>query len=428
MKEEIEFKGYWFLPDNPHNRIAGILHYIPNKKIKLQLIGSFDTPTEFLNSENERKENHPLIIHGESSNSRKITLIDCTPGENSLNFSCSFPMQSFIPEYVIDGILINSINDNFFNKITLSVPHLTSWMNHYALKYSVSFKEDKPYSFNMGYSLDDAHIISVELNDNITLEMEYVCSPGDKYEEEVLIVQSHQLHIILKNPVALYELLNLTGRFKDFLSLATLEPIDYSALNLFTPTNYQELESGRKVYIPINLLFVQKNVLYKKMKFSDFLFDYEKISSNFSYILKTWYHFDQNMAPIMQHLIDSISPKKYFTKADFLIVIQALEGFHTRFRSKGKVNLQSRLKQLHQEFAFVTSIKKLNIDYKIVVDSRHYYSHFFHKSEKEHIADGIELYHLTASLKKILICCVLRQTGIDDNSIIMIMNSNKTIP
>ncbi len=426
MKEKIEFKGYWFLPEKPDNRVAGVLYYIPNEEIRLELIGSFDTPEEFLGSRN--KNNSFLIIHGESSDATKITLLNCTPGAGSYNFSCSFPMQFFIPEFVVNGILLTRINEAVFNKITLSLPHLTAWVNHYGLSYSISFKDDQPHGFNMGYNLDLAHIVSAELDDDITLELEYICSPGDIYGEIVQTTQSHQLHMMVRHPITLHRALNLARRFKDFLSLATLESIDYTFFNLFTPTNYQELESGRKIYHPINLLFVQQDLLYRKMKSRNFLFDYGKISSNFSDIIRTWYNFDQNMAPIMQHLIDSIKPKKYFSKADFLVVIQALEGFHTRFRNKGKINLQDRLKQLHREFAFVTSITKLSIDYKIAVDSRHYYSHFFHKSQKEHIADGIELYHLTAGLKKILVCCILRETGVDDDSIVNIMNSEKTIP
>ena len=39
LNEKLECKGYWWLPSKPENKIAGILTYTPNEKIKLELIG-----------------------------------------------------------------------------------------------------------------------------------------------------------------------------------------------------------------------------------------------------------------------------------------------------------------------------------------------------------------------------------------------------
>ena len=41
LDKNIEIKGMWYLPAHPEKRVAGILHYTPNKTLKLELIGSF---------------------------------------------------------------------------------------------------------------------------------------------------------------------------------------------------------------------------------------------------------------------------------------------------------------------------------------------------------------------------------------------------
>ncbi len=41
MIEEFEYKGIWWLPDKPKNRISGILRFTPNEGAILDLIGSF---------------------------------------------------------------------------------------------------------------------------------------------------------------------------------------------------------------------------------------------------------------------------------------------------------------------------------------------------------------------------------------------------
>lgn len=35
FNEKLECKGYWWLPNNPNETIAGVLTYIPNEKILL---------------------------------------------------------------------------------------------------------------------------------------------------------------------------------------------------------------------------------------------------------------------------------------------------------------------------------------------------------------------------------------------------------
>lgn len=427
MIEKFEIQGYWYLPYNPENRVAGILYYCPNETIRLELIGSFESPTEYLLSERNDKPDNTTIIHGESSNARQITLVNCS-AYGSLNFSCSFPMQKFTAQFVLSGIYVGDFKEKLFNSIAVELPNLTSWVNNYRLSYSIPYKDEKRHGFNLGYDLDKSNAITVEIDDNTNLEIEYLCSPPSTLYEEVLhIKQFYLLKFKSKSNLSFFELLRLTDKFCDFLSLAILHPVDYNSINLFSPSAYQELTSGRMIYHPIQLYYAQDSVPKKEVSSAKYLFNYDKVSLGFEKILKTWYGFDQNMAPILQHLVDSIQPKTSFSKADFLIVIQALEGFHTRFRTKSKVDLKDRLKSLHDEFSYVPSIMGINLDYKIAADSRHYYSHFFHRNRKEHIADGIELFHLTKNLKVILICCILNEAGFDKETIALIVNGNRQV-
>ncbi|WP_157885747.1 ApeA N-terminal domain 1-containing protein [Chryseobacterium cucumeris] len=39
MVKEFETEGYWWKPESPENRIAGILHYKPNFETDLRLFG-----------------------------------------------------------------------------------------------------------------------------------------------------------------------------------------------------------------------------------------------------------------------------------------------------------------------------------------------------------------------------------------------------
>ena len=119
--------------------------------------------------------------------------------------------------------------------------------------------------------------------------------------------------------------------------------------------------------------------------------------------------------PIRNHLFNSIQRKSVFTSLDFLIVVQALEGYHRRFVSfqkKGRITLKDRLEDLIQIYSSdVLKIKNSNLIVQVVVDTRDYFSHFFARNTKPNLVEGIELLELTMMLRLLLICCVLDLIG-----------------
>lgn len=107
---------------------------------------------------------------------------------------------------------------------------------------------------------------------------------------------------------------------------------------------------------------------------------------------------------------------------DFLIVVQAIEGFHIRFRKE--VSLTETMNQLIEEFSDIYKIKQDTINVREVVDSRNYYSHFMDRKKKKHIVDGYDLYILTIKLKRLLVCCLLNFIGFENDEINMILTKS----
>ena len=210
--------------------------------------------------------------------------------------------------------------------------------------------------------------------------------------------------------------------YEQFLSLATLEVVECSKIILRDRNLYQE-ENGKKYYNTIELIYVQKDDFEesKQTKRHNYLFTYETIKDQYNQIIKKWYEDADKIAPIRLHLIESIRPKRIFSSVDFLIVIQALEGYHIRFRKED--TLTNILNNIIAEFSSIDKTKNDEINVRAVVDSRHYYSHLMDKKEKKHAVDGVELYYLTQKLRKLLICCLLDFVGFDKPKINEILNT-----
>lgn len=424
MNDKLEIKGYWWLPSNPDKTVAGILTYIPTKSIKLELFGSLEDEDNLSVFTTERQE---MIILGATSDAKDITLIN-NFRSISLNFSAQFPIIRYSCQYLIVGGHINGLDDARFFKSVVRLPLLGEWCPpsqiHTPIFQGKDEQGNKGQSVTIQFSTQKDQMAHIDIDSNTTLTIEgEVMYQGDHFEPQ--FSQYTFLQLNKKNKSSIKDFLKDIFLFEQFLSIATLDSVLCSKILLFDDENYQEYTSGDKYYHPIELIYVQREYLVPKIKKAyDFLFDFKSIKDDISYIIKKWYTENSDIAPIRQHLVESIKPKRVFSSTDFLIVIQAIEGFYYRFRRDDNESLRNVLSNLISEFSDIDILNNNEINISQVVDSRHYYSHFMNKSKKTNALDGWELYKLTKQIRLLLICCVLNFMGFDNSAINMILKQS----
>lgn len=205
-----------------------------------------------------------------------------------------------------------------------------------------------------------------------------------------------------------------------------MEVVECSKILLYDRNLFQQLKNGEKIYHTVELIYVQHETdsIQLENKPFNFLFEYETIKEQYPHIIRKWFIDREDIAPIRTHLIESIKNKKYFSSIDFLIVIQSLEGFCSRFRKED--SLSNMLSNIISEFSCIDKINSENICVQEAVDSKHYYSHFMDKSKKKHVLDGMDLYLLTYKLRKLLICGLLHFIGFDYSQINTILNNSNS--
>lgn len=427
MKERFEYKGYWWLPSNPDKTIAGILTYIPNESIKLELIGSFDTGDDPLMSYLEHKSED--IIYGVTSDAKEITLFNCN-GYGSLNLSVSFPIMKFSCRYLVIGKHLEEYNQKCFFKANIDIPVLNHWAPPTSIQTTIMFNsKERIESTSVSFGTNKKVQSEVAINENTTLIVrDGITYQGDHYAPT--INQYTYLQILKDGDHSLQEFISDIYMFEQFLSLATLQGVQCSKITLFDESVYQELKDGEKHYHTIELIYIQNETIQPLKKESyNYLFEYKTIKEQYPSVITKWYSERTDIAPIRKHLIDSVKYKKPFSSIDFLIIIQALEGFGIRFRVSTlpkKPSLSRVIEELTSEFSTINILKGETINIKQAVDSRHYYSHFMDKASKPNTLDGVELYHLTLSLRKLLICCVLHFIGFNYDEINVILNKSNS--
>ncbi len=428
MNEGFEYKGYWWLPDNPDKTVAGMLKYIPNESIKLELIGTFESEEQNIVSFEKSNDKKIDIILGITSDSKEVTLCS-NHSYGSLNLSCPFPIITFNSRFVVVGKHLENFDQKSFYQGYVKIKELNAWSPPSVIEtfYRFNKSEDAIESVSITFTSPKDPIVSTTIDENTKLAItSSVTYQGDHYSPK--IEQYSYLEILKTDNASINDFLRNVHMFEQFLSLATLQDVKCSSITLFDKTIYQEYKEGKRHYHPIQLIYVQR-VLGNPIdnKSWDYLFDYSAIKDKYEDIILKWFTDHENIAPIKSHLLNSIKSNGVFSSVDFLIVIQAIEGFCSRCRKEQ--NLSKMIEDLITEFSDIRLLSRDNIIVEQVVDSRHYYSHFFDKSKKKNIVDGVDLFYLTAKLRRLLICCILNFIGFSNDKIndIFTKSNNKYI-
>jgi hypothetical protein len=436
LDHKLEYKGYWWLPTDPDNKVAGVLTYYPNEKIVLGLLGCFGEYSLAILTGNDQED----IIYGKTAENKEITLINNIRALK-LNFSADFPIVRYTCNYMVIGKHVKGLDEKRSYWATVRIPELTYWCQPGAITTTMFFdKKNNSKMINMSFSTEFRSrkdiLNSIKVNENTSVKIKKaVRYNGDHFAPEV--EQYSCLEIRKKGKTSIKEIVSDIFMFEQFLSLATLSIVKSSRITLYDKSTYQQ-EGKTRFYREIHFIhaFRERNNLQSaETKMFKSLFDYSAIKDVYPEIITKWYNEPIELAPIRDHLISSLEKKQLYSSVDFLIVIQALEGFCRRFRSRKyrkKHGLPERdysdlfamMGSLLDEFGDIELIQKCKIDKEAVVDSRNYYSHFMPKDKDSKALDGFELYELTMRLRILLICCVLSLYGFENSRINEIMKKS----
>lgn len=444
LSEEHIFKGYWWLPENPNNKVAGILTYTPGERMCLELLGGFENAQgEYIGLFDEDNKSIPLI-YGKDSNAKEITLVDCR-SSFSLNFSADFPIMRYSARMLVFDKHLGDFDERCEYTAYIRFPELSQWAPPGAIEQIVSYDQE-------GKDIKSSTFVLPALNGNDGLIFSVACEnsvqisvlKGIAYSSRELSLKpelEQYSYLEIKKPgvgLSIPEIFHELNKFQQFLSLVTKRNVQYETIYLKDPDIYQDFGYGQKIYyFPIYILTVQKAVFNPvKLNRDKFLFRYEDMPDRISGMLVKWMSDSDNLQPIKNHLVDSLVYKPTVGSVDFLQVVQAIEGVWWRFREdeyrvvnnvpkRKKTTLTTIFQEILKALSDISKVSSVNLDVEAVVDSRNYYSHFVDKSKKPKTLDGLQLYDLTRQLRTILLCLVFELLGLSHTEINMLLSKQR---
>lgn len=373
-------------------KYTGTLTYYEDKDSTLEI---YNVPSNF----QAKHYGYNEVMWGEDANGHYFTLFNVTFKGSYMG---DFTNTRFVVGLILMGEHVISIDDIRYNQCLVQFPYLRNWAFH-----------DNIITGNAGTFVSFKAPIYAEklletLNDEGFYWRLWQGNETNRTIHDLTITQTTTFEIEAIKALPIRTFLRHVEEFAQFLSIA-----------LYCDQNPTEIRLTNRDTKRDSILLFKKEPSVNPEVFT--LIKFGILKEKLPKMLNTWHESFEKMAPISSYLIESLQKKGRFDVPDFLIIAQALDGFHKRFVNKkdGKdiQKYKDQIEILLNQFKDVKAIEKCHIKPEVLTDSRNYYSHLFPDEEIKSAVEGDDLYWLTEKCKILLTCCILNMLGLTNKEI-----------
>lgn len=410
------FHGEWWIPAeaDPENqglfpivqkgmeaKHTGTLTYYEDNVSTLEF---YHVPSNFHAKLHRNNE----VMWGADANGQIFTLFNVIMRPN--NDSAGLTTTVFEVGFFLMGEHVLSLKEPKYNQCVVQFPYLRNWAFHDNL---IKTPKDRSHPQPIIDLSKLVTLVEVKVDNAITWVLrDKVVVNRSVYDFSINQLTEFVIDADKATPVDTF--LKHVREFSQFLSVALYgeqRPVEIKLL---------KKEHNRSVQLLFKIDNSKDPNVYKLIRYEDLK---EKVPA----MLRVWHQNYDKIAPISSYLVDSLRKKNEFSVPDFLIIAQALDGYHKRFVNKknGKdiKKYEEQIKVLLNQFKDVQVIQECNIDPEVLKDTRHKYSHLYPDDEKSSAVEGDELYWLTEKSKILLTCCVLNMLGLTNAEIDLCCNT-----
>jgi len=422
--EKFEYKGSWWLPEDPDRKVGGILKFSPDEGIRLEL-------TDLLESNNHLSLGAfaPELIFGKTAEKGKVTLYHCLETRHHAATS------EIVCELAILGSHVDFQKDTFLSMHAES-RELDFWAN---FKW-VELSDWRCVRWHIPDKLNAC------LNDGTRVALWAVIEHSwTSVPAEVRLRRKTFVEVTPASPSPFERCLGLLQTMLDLVSLGLLRPA--------IPSEIVGVLNPQEEKVEIVYKFPRKYSSNKALlNPAQTLFTCTDISNHFDEFIRRWFDLNDRLRPVLNLYLATLYAQEMYVESYFLNIIHALEAYHRlaiggqdlpedehqkrvseiinsapsqwrqwlkeQLKYSNEKRLRSRLMEICEKSQSVTkkligSKKKVKHFISQVVDTRNYLTHY-DPAYAEKAVHGRQLFYLTQRLKVLLECCLLRELGFPD--------------
>jgi hypothetical protein len=320
VKDAIEIKGIWWLPEVEDNKLPGILSFSQDNGAFLEIVGELCT-------ERTGQIEQPVIILGITQQSRPITLYKCIFSKGTYPLG-GLGGGKYRVQIIFEGVHFESEAEIKFNQLCGNYTDLDSWVdiNGFTIelentdeKFISKIRYEKPSS--RFFDIGDTFVVGINFSSH---------GPNiSTVQNEITI--SQRAYLVVKSKTGDISFENLFAQLNIFCYLlqSAIQRVPYPITVFgFSHKNGQEKDRKEPYYPKINIYYepIEALVIQKSKLPQEMLFTFKDLDAN---QIKTWFCSFEKFEIII-HLYRSLFYKdRLFIENRFLNIVWALESLHS---------------------------------------------------------------------------------------------------
>jgi len=306
MFEEQEYKGYWWLPEQPERRVPGQLVLRSYDKAYIELQGDLQQDKSW------RDDFDPPILLGISSNGKRITLEKCLLTNRTDNFA-GFTILRFFVHKVYVGVHFESQDDIKFKGIFARYVNLDDWANYRSFQVE---RESDPSRITIRYERPAP--IAIEIEDyDIAVVAGYSMKNG---KSEVSLAEKATIRISSRtSEKRIDDFTMMVRKFQDLLGLAMGAPTFPVEVIGQTEASKRELKTGREVYNNIEVFYPAIGWMNepKEVNWFEMLFTLPDIQEELASLISNWLEKGNELTPVFDLYFSVLYNPHLYTESTF---------------------------------------------------------------------------------------------------------------
>jgi len=457
--DNFELKGIWWLPEKPNTQISGILFFDNEKKISLELIGSFRELTTLGGGDFFQ----PEIIHGISDSGHLCTLFKNIETKTQLNFP-GIQKSTFESQCLFVGKHFNTPEEIKFPSLKVNFTNLENWLS--IRPFSIEYPDNKENrDWKLTYKWPSEFKAELEEIES-TIESTHDFNTSGNLVREAIWKSKAYLQITPKDAKHFEWYWSLMHDLCNLLTLLIGETTFIYQVKALG--DELKVASDRKTRETIELFFPQKKFgINKETHPFEMIIPFPRISDKITDVLSLWFTKARHLRSVYDLFFGTFYNPGMYLQFQFLSLMQALESFH-RLTKGGKYlsdddwkpfratltnaisadldsghreSLKSRIKY-GNEYSLRKRIGELlecldqktlsllspthNFFTGVIVDTRNYLTHY--DDELKDVAlKNADLYWANQRLRILISILLLKEIGIPEKLIIDSMIENNKI-
>lgn len=348
------------MPENPDLQLAGILSFENDKKIILELLGSFREIQSFGTGDFFQ----PEIILGVTDNGQFCTLFRNYETRTQLNFPGI--RKSFLESsYLFIGKHFSSPDEICFSSFQANFTNLENWLCK--RPFSMEFPDkEKNSEWRLTHKWPPEFVAKIdELKSQIESTHEFK-TDGDLIRNAIWKSKAY-LKITPDDPRHFKWYWDVIYDLCNFLTLLIGETTYITHIKAFGDDI--EIRPGRKTEETIELFFTQKKPnINDKIHPSEMIIPFPRISEIITDVISLWFLKAQNLRSVYDLFFGTFYNPSMYLQFRFLSLMQAIESFH-RVTKGGKYLSNEDWKPYREKLAGQIS-PELDSDHRESLKSR----------------------------------------------------------